>query len=97
MLKLFIALYTLKVESKFLLILRKYICTAGSFETMTRFGQQLPQTVDLVTASAELILTAETEEELMRDYGMLRELELWDFNWLFFRKAHCCCADVFEY
>lgn len=65
---------------------------------MSRFGQQLPQTVDLVTASAELILTAETEEELMRDYGMLRELELWDFNWLFFfRKAHCCCADVFEY
>lgn len=83
MLKLFIAPNAVKVGSMPLLALRKYISTAGPFETMARFGQVLPQTVDLVTASAELIMTADTEAELMRDYGLLRELELLDFNLIF--------------
>lgn len=75
--------YAVKVGSMPLLALRKYISTAGPFETMARFGQVLPQTVDLVTASAELIMTADTEAELMHDYGLLRELELLDFNLIF--------------
>lgn len=75
--------YAVKVGSMPLLALRKYISTAGPFETMARLGQVLPQTVDLVTASAELIMTADTEAELMRDYGLLRELELLDFNLIF--------------
>ena len=75
--------YAVKVGSMPLLALRKYISTAGPFETMARFGQVLPQTVDLVTASAELIMTADMEAELMRDYGLLRELELLDFNLIF--------------
>lgn len=75
--------YAVKVGSMPLLALRKYISTAGPFETMARFGQVLPQTVDLVTASAELIMTADTEAELMHDYVLLRELELLDFNLIF--------------
>lgn len=83
MLKLFIAPNAVKVGSMPLLALRKYISTTEPSETMARFGQVLPQTVDLVTASAELIMTADTEAELMRDYGLLRELELLDFNLIF--------------
>ncbi len=84
MLKLFIAPRAMKLKSLPILTLKKYVKSAGLSDfSHAEKHLSLHQTVNLITAAGELILTNKREADLFKDYHALRKIEVENFDLLF--------------